>query len=343
MKANCPSANRPSANRPAALIVAAFVAVSAVLGLAVADENPTGGRDRLENLSVAEKEELRRKLAQFESLSEEEQQRLRQLHARLSASPQYHRLREVLLRYHEWLKTLDSAQRAELRKLSPPERISRIKELMRQQESQRFAELARNSFGKLQEPDLQAIRTWLDKYVQLHEEELLSLLPSPWRERTAGQPPSQRRRSIMFGVYMNRQQDNMPVPTDDEFRQLGEALSASVREVLDAAPTREKKMDVVQQWVRVSAASRFQPPVSRERMLHFYREARDKLPSGERERLESLPTDQFFAEIRKMHMKENMRRRMHNWRDHRPGGRGDRDRERGRGPGPDDGRDRPQQ
>ncbi|HID75303.1 MAG TPA: DUF3106 domain-containing protein, partial [Planctomycetaceae bacterium] len=72
-------------------------------------------RARIEQMSLAEQEQLRRHLTRFAAMSPVEQQRLRQLHRAIQDHPQSEQLERVMRRYCEWLKTLEPFQREELR------------------------------------------------------------------------------------------------------------------------------------------------------------------------------------------------------------------------------------
>src|SRR5687767_5039505 len=69
---------------------------------------------RLQTMSAAEKEKLRRNQERLSTLPENEQQEVRDLEIKLANDPQGEQLRQVMLRYHEWLRALPSAERAAL-------------------------------------------------------------------------------------------------------------------------------------------------------------------------------------------------------------------------------------
>src|SRR5262249_32357326 len=71
-------------------------------------------RALVESLSAADKSDLRSQYEHFDSLSEHQQQALRQFHDQLAADPHSAQLRRVMERYYEWLKSLSRVDRAEL-------------------------------------------------------------------------------------------------------------------------------------------------------------------------------------------------------------------------------------
>lgn len=290
-------------------------------------EDEAARRDKLNSLSVTEKEELRRKRERFERLDDAEKERLRRLHARLVDSPNRRRLHEVMLRYHEWLKTLSAEQRADLLRLPPEEKIDEIRRLMQQQRSQRFREFVNTPLAP---EDVRAIFIWLDQYLARHEEALIDMLSEDFQPRVRRiESPQMRRRMLGMALSKLTEKDDLPLPTDEDLQRLSDQLSPQAREALAEVPN-EQKVKLVHQWVRAAVASRLTPHVSNERLLSFYREQRDKLDAKERERLEGLPREQFYQEIRRLYFKHRGP-----WRHRRDGDRGrprfhfPRDRDRG--------------
>ncbi|MHC4404603.1 MAG: hypothetical protein ACYTG0_33535, partial [Planctomycetota bacterium] len=109
----------------------------AAAGLSWAGETLEERRARIEQMTSAEKEELRRRLERFDDLSEKEKNRLRQLHEAIESHARSEELRAVMHRYYEWIKTISPAEREELRRLSPEERIKGIIDARQKQEARR--------------------------------------------------------------------------------------------------------------------------------------------------------------------------------------------------------------
>ncbi len=112
--------------------------LSAVCLLIGADSSPMptdldARRQRVARLDGDEQQELLRKFERFSTLPAEEQQRLRALEAAISREPRADELQHVLKRYHEWLKTLSSSQRAQLADLSAKDRVKMIERIKRDQ------------------------------------------------------------------------------------------------------------------------------------------------------------------------------------------------------------------
>lgn len=325
-----------------------FTLALALFALVVAgapghDDEYAQWRERLE--SPALKDELRRKLETFDRLDQSEQDRLRDLHANLEASPDRQRLEGVMLQYHEWLTTLTANQRAGLLQLPAEEKIAEIRRLMQQQRQQEFQKLVET---KLAPEDVKAIFGWLDYYVASHEQELLATLPESMRERLSQPniPDIMRRRGLLMAMGSRTPGTQLPAPTEDDLAKLTDSLSEQARAAVDGVPSGEQKLELVRQWVRAAFASRFMPPVSEERLTRYYREHQDDFDPEKREELESLPPEQFFATMRRMYAQEHRGR----WGrrgdgDHYGRGPWDRDRDRRddrpRGDGDDHGPRRP--
>ena len=314
------------------LLLAVPIAVLVLLLLGAAQGQDDASRERLRNLSVAEQEELRRKSETFESLDEAEQDRMRELHVAITSSPDSDRLQSLVLQYHEWLKTLTAKDRADLLSLPPEKRINQIKKLMEEQRQQRFQELVRT---QLSPEDVRAIFTWLDTYAKNHEEELMALLPETTRARVTQPniPRLMQRKLMMMALGSRGNEVQLPPPTEEELESLRQSLSENARKALLKLPQREQQLQLVRQWLRAAFASRMAPQISRERLLAFYREYREKTNDKQRvEEIDSLPHDEFYEEVKKLYYRSRGHWRGRRDGDHRFGphkGNGtDRDRDR---------------
>ena len=301
-------------------LLATFGIVLMLSSTSGADEEAT--KSRLESLSVTEREELRRKSEDFAKLDQSEQDRMRQLHVAINSSEDSAQLQSVMLNYHEWLKTLAANQRSELLKLPADERIDQIKQLMEEQRQQRFRDLVRT---QLPAEDVRAIFGWLDQYSLNHQDELLELLPETSRQRIqqSRASPSMQRKMMMMALGSRGDEVQLPAPTDEEFEKLNETLSGNAQKALAELPSRAEKMKLVREWVRAGVASRMTPQISRERLMEFYREYRERTTDKKRvEELDSLPPEKFYEEVTKMYFRS--RGHWRHWRDgdHRGGPRG---------------------
>lgn len=284
----------------------------ALLALAALSADPSGPmkaeadsreacRQRLEAMTASEKEELRRKKERFDRLPAEQQDRLRELHEQLSRDPQSARLRQVMVRYSEWLKSLPSGQRAELVSMPPDERIAHIKKYLEQQERQRFHELV---LKKLKPEDYGIILRWF-------EEKLLAELTPEQRKEVAGvRDPRRRvtdllRRSGQLGSSPTpRPLDRLRVAEEDVRALARQPLSPEAQAALEAAANLEAKQRIVQYWVGAAMFSRMTPRVSDRELQRFLEEHVDP---KRREYLENLPRDRMLGELRRMYYMSRFR------------------------------------
>ena len=283
-------------------LAAMLVGMLVLLVGSAAAADSTDPAQRLASLAPEQKEELLRKKERFDALPAGERERLRELHTSLSAAPNSPALSQTLDRYCEWLKTLSSAQRAELKDMPAEKRIERIKELLKQQENQRFQEYA----AGLPPEDRDTINRWLDEFVMRNEEEILQRLPSDMRRRLSEAPDDEaRRRMLIMPLQYRRSDSDMPLPTREDFDKLLASLSPTTKKQLEQAKTPEERQSRTRDLVRAAIFSRFFPPVSDEELRKFY----TSLPTESRERLEAFDHEQMTRELRRMYYYEKFRER----------------------------------
>jgi hypothetical protein len=285
---------------------------SLLIGTAV----PTRGEESLEQRSTrlaalppGEIEELRTKKEQFDRLPPEERARLRDLHRQLCQQPDAEKLREVMIRYSEWLKSLPSDQRSELAALDATQRLQQIKRVLEQQERQRFQELV---FRKLDPRDYEVIKKWFSALVQRKVKSLGETLPPEAREQIS-------RRSDPMDLLMEiaRIRREMPGEKKDarpldyldiseaDVAELNRALSPEASRTLADVPDNNDKLTLVRGWVLAAAFSGRWHRVSDEELKKFLA-TRD---AATRDHLEDLPREEMFKELRRLYYTEHMRSR----------------------------------
>jgi hypothetical protein len=278
-----------------------------------ADESPQTQAQRLKAMSAEQKEEINRKRLRFAELSAGEQQRLRDLHASITADSQASELLDTATRYSRWLANLDSAERSALIDIKDPElRIARIKELLQQQEERRF----RQYFANLPREDRETIHRWLREFVVGREQEILDRLPGPVRERIQeARDDEARHRELYFAWQRWRRQFNLPFPGDDDFAALltrfstetQKAIESSVASDLAKEPedqrTAEKRRELqrerMEDMVRTAIYSRYFPQISEEELLKFY--ASMKSDDARRKQLEGKEGSDLRRELQRMY------------------------------------------
>lgn len=259
---------------------------------------------RLKSMSALEKDRLKANQERFASLPVEQQEQIRQLEERLESDPRGTELRDVMLRYYEWMRSLSSAERAALNSLPEAERIAKIRTMLQEQESERLRELAKES---LTPEDVEQVKAWLLDLFQRRKPELLRELPPHVREKlTESNDP----RHLMHFVNHLRDRDRTKPPPlldelqagpEDRERLLGK-LSNQAREVYrQAGGDEEKQRMIFQHWFFIAFRPR---PPSPEDLQEFF----TRLPPEERDRLENLPPDQMRAEVARKYFFDRARR-----------------------------------
>lgn len=258
-------------------------------------------RQRLEEMTAEEKAALLRKKERFDRLSQAERQRMRDLHASIESRQDSERLRTVLERYNEWLKTLPTVERSKLLGLPAEERIKRIKSLRQEQLRKTFG-----LWGSRQEPpgDVKRLFDWANSYVDNHRSEILDGLPPQDRLRLRHADPKRQQRILLFrtiGGVGRRPGQRMPMPSAEELEQLKKALSPQARELLENELNAMRRVALVQRWLQVSVMSRLLPPVDDEEL----RALEDSLSDAEREKLDQLSPNQRWMQLRRLYYMRN--------------------------------------
>jgi hypothetical protein len=302
-------------------------------------------RQRIENMTPAEKKQLQRKLDRFAALPLEEQQRLRQLHRQVESDPNADQLRLVMHAYFDWLKSLPAYTRTELLDLTPAKRIERIKQLRAEEDK------------GLNSQDLEGLFRWIGDYAAdpQHQAEILKSVPERERQRFFERGPDER--AWMAGRIL-WEETFRPVPpewegwpdylekpdwlTDDELANLRKHLSEHTRKRLAKLPP-VQQFNAINGWFHYSAQRGFSgrgfrggpPPKEFQQQLdHFFEE----LTPEEKDELLNLPGDEMQRELQRLYFRQSglMLGPMHGRRPGSPGSPRDHSRDPERGPGPAD-------
>jgi len=300
-------------------IALAFCAAAGTLERgARAQESYAEGRQRLQGMSDEEKEALQKKKDHFDQLKPDEQQRLRRLHAAIEREPNAGELWGTATLYARWLSNLDPAERSTLLDIKdPPERIARIKEIMKHQEERRFQQYA----FLLPEDDLKAIYKWLGEWVLAHYDAIRDRLPRDIRQRMDEAPDEDsRRRAMIDGWQRSMRYGRLPMPSAFDYQSLlgrfsGETqtrIESQIARDLAAEPeaqrTTERQEVLTQQrlehLVQTALFSRFFPVVPQEELLKFY--ANMKPDDPRRQRLDGKEGEELRRELQRMYNWERM-------------------------------------
>ena len=250
-------------------------------------------RQHIEQMTEAEKEQLRRRQEQFLALKPEEQQRLRDLHHRLHEHPKAHDLQDVMQRYYHWLSFLPPYQREELLDLPPEERIKKIRQLLDAQRRMR---------DKYPNPkDIEGLLRWMQRYVERNEERLLQAIPAPHRERIAKEDPASRQRILLWGLWLRSHKGRPSFRlTETDRKELLDAISEETRRRLADRPADEQDR-LLLIWMRNALRGPWSgrekhpmPPSEQEQLDDF---VEHQLKPEEQDRLLSLPPDEMQREL----------------------------------------------
>ncbi len=258
---------------------------------------PEQNRQRLEAMEPAEKEKLLRQKERFEQLPEAEQQHLRDIHAALTDAPDGGHLHGVLQRYCEWLKSLASAERAELAAMPAEQRIARIRELMKAQEEKRVRSLANLSYD-----EGQAVLTWLDAMIAPHEDELLKFLRPELQRyvQDKSDTPRERRKRIVFFLFRFRQSDKLKEvlqPTPEDLERLLAGLSEETRTAYRQLKDPTQQQNLMRKWIFVAVVNPAYLPVDDSEVYKFF----TQLSRDTQAKLERLPREEMRQELRRMY------------------------------------------
>ena len=184
------------------------------------------------------------------ALAPEEQQRLRRLRRGAASDPDAQRLRAIMHRYGEWLKTLSSYSRAELAEMKPAERVAWIR---------------RKSSGatgsrRPSDKDMDVLLNWMNEYVERHEKHFLETLPERQRRWLAEfGTPGRRHGNEFLAMWQHWQGAEPGKPaarmTAEDLSRLRARLSPETQKRLEALPP-AKQWQLVAIWIHQGQAMR---------------------------------------------------------------------------------------
>jgi hypothetical protein len=216
-------------------------------------------RQQVEQMTPADKEELNEKYEKFLALPPDEQEQLRVLHQKLDTDPQGDKLRGVMHRYYDWLKTLSPGERADL--LSQPEtdRLATIKKIKQHQEA---LAVKLPDGSHLAIADIQVLSDWVKKYASVHEAELSKELPAPRHGEFHGNDKAQHDRPGQFSAWRPWLGAKLPNVSQEEIDDLAHQLTSTPRKAIEGKPTLAEKTELIHEWVQAiwrqrSAGGRF--------------------------------------------------------------------------------------
>ena len=266
--------------------LAMLICVGICHGVALADETLVERRQAVEKMSPEEKARLARKQEQFAHLDPAEQQRLRTFHEELQNDPRREQLSIVIKRYHDWVKTLDPADRAELLRLPPEERLERVKQLRKQQE--------RRKIHQLGPQDLATMGAWMERLV-------VAQAPPPARAEMEALPADERRTRALQefgGQLLGGRGRALLFAAMGDLASLRESLSPEARAWLENAPRGPDKFRLIAGWSLQAARA----GLGEERLFEL---AAKDLPPADRQHYERLSPEQRLQWLQRRVREEN--------------------------------------
>jgi len=305
-------------------------------------EGAATGRQWIEVLADDAKAALRNQRDRFARLPQDEQRRLRDLHASIMREPNAEQLLATLGLYQDWLQELSPGQRDDLRNLPADERLASIQTSLgddrrRDQWRQRIRTELQEIDDEISPRDQRTIVKWTGDYLRKHRHEIMRDLPEERRRqmhrqiqvRGGGGPG----RDIgMWRVISDpRRTGNVSFLQAEQLRQLASRLSDGAQQRLGEAASPDERERTIRRWVqqsmRAAMMRRQLDPrrnTVREQDLEEY--FAEELSSTERERLLALPRDEMRTELRRLYLRDvlgvNMGRGAGRTPHDRPGRRG---------------------
>ncbi|MGE0537075.1 MAG: hypothetical protein AB7O68_19030 [Pirellulales bacterium] len=251
-------------------------------------------RVQVAGYSAAAQNRLARNFERFERLTPAEQERRVELEAALAADPQAAELRETMRQYQQWLKTISSSQRAELRALPGEQRVARIAELRHAQE----VEAARRH-------DQRALAALIETRLLGH------VTDADLRDKLESAPEFARR-AVLFRQHGPQFiQEMRRELTPEELQALEPQMSDLMQQQLRSAGSDEAKQRLIAQRLRDVRRQLFEGDglalltwMGNESEPELDRFFRDDLTEAQRESLLSLPPDQMRFRLRRLYLHE---------------------------------------
>lgn len=318
---------RKNASRASTAALAIFF-VAQLTGSAVGDDALEARRAQIAGLQPAEQQELLRRQERFLALPMTEQERLRSLQAAIDSDEHAERLHQVLVRYHEWLKTLTPGQRAKLADLPPEERVAEIKRI---QQRQQAARERTQRVELLSGGDMREILRWTGDFVWSHRQDLIADMSKEQRQRFEKGDQQSQRRALLFRAFERSRREGdsgaLAAVEQGDIDRLAAKLSEPARQALANAESLTARRKLLGIWIGTSmhrsepwSTRRKQDPLVVEELLLFLQ---NEVPPVDRERLLKLPREEMLKELRGMYFQRGRGERV-------PGGGPDRPRFDGR-------------
>ena len=218
------------------------------------------------------------KYQRFLALPPATQDTLRLLNQQLSSGSDGARLRQVMQRYYDWLKTLTPAEQAEL--ASQPNddaRVTKVEEIRHKQQ-------AKAAGSHMAPTDLTAITEWVKKYAADHESELRHDFPHR-HASPGGNSGASQSRAAQARAWFIWTRDRLPHISHEEIDALAAKLSQTPRAAINSKATYPEKEKLLQDWLQAIARTRFASRQGKNATPAMLTKFFQSLPKDEQKRL----------------------------------------------------------
>lgn len=255
-------------------------------------------RERVEQMSQAEKAELLSSQQRWERLSAEGREHCQQIHTALETRDDGQELREVMNRYYEWLKTLDPVKRAEIEKLPIEKRVASIKTELEEESRRRRFGMMRDALRGASEQDMPKIWVWLVDFMQKNRQPIEKYMDTQFsegsrqRQRLDELPVEQR----LFWVWVKmnfERQIEAPLPGPGDIQRLAADLTPQTRAMLEKLPI-DGQQELLRQLIFKAFHSQMLENASEEDVRKYF----EQLPAERRSHLASMPKESFERELK---------------------------------------------
>jgi len=225
-------------------------------------------------------------------------------------------LADEVRQFQQWMKQLPEPDRKQLEALSTADRMKVFREEQQKLEWRRFMRVAN---APLKPEDLRAFFSWLERYVDRYETQMIANLPDSVAEQLKKINDDQlRRRYVIFNTL--RFGKGLPSPSQQEVQELRSQLSPEAVRLLESVDPSRRAL-LVQRWLKAALYARMRGSVrsrykvSNEQLDQF---AREKLSDSERARLSQLSGDEYYDALRREYYRKRFSGRSP-WGHRRPG------------------------
>lgn len=260
-------------------------------------EKVNASKIRAEALSNDQLAILNNKKTKFEKLTAKDQNRIRQIHDRLNDHESSSKLRDVMHRYYDWLKTLDTIERNELLDLPPAKRVERIRELMNADAKKLFGTYGES---KLPEEDIDVVIRWIKSTMSKKRPTLVAKVRSeqfrkaiPKTRKTTSQSPY-----FPYPVLREVDPEHLTDVIFEEIAALRSELSGNALRIFDDYDEKQQRR-LVLNWIDAAIVGR--QPINDQTLIEYYETA---LTESERKEMDRYDVDMFTYKLRRLYQED---------------------------------------